>query len=69
MPPTTRAGTISSARVMGRSLMTQMSRGSPSPRSAPGQSAAICSPQYVRGMKPYSAGGCDEVRCGRSTRR
>ena len=26
-------------------------------------------PQYVRGMKPYSAGGCEDVRCGRSTRR
>jgi hypothetical protein len=26
-----------------------------------------CSAQYVCGMKPYNAGGCDDVRCGRST--
>ena len=34
--PTMRAGTMTSERVMGRSLMTQMSRGSPSPRETRG---------------------------------
>jgi hypothetical protein len=44
-PPTTRAGTMISARVIGRSESTQISSGSPSPRSAPGHSAATFGPQ------------------------
>jgi len=40
-----------SERAIGRSLRTQMSSGSPSPRSAPA-SDAIFSAQYVRGMNP-----------------
>src|ERR1044071_2745983 len=66
-PPITRAGINTSDFVIGRSLSTQMSSGSPSPFSAPGESRVTSSAQYVCGMNPYNAGGCDDVRCGRST--
>lgn len=39
-------------RVIGRSLTTQISSGSPSPPSASEVRAPIASPQNVRGMKP-----------------
>jgi hypothetical protein len=65
----TRAATRISDFVIGRSLSTQMSSGSPSPRCATGESLVTCSAQYVCGTNPYNAGGCDDVRCGRSTRR
>ncbi len=51
-PPMTRADMRISDFAIGRSLRTQMSSGSPSPRSAPGASAATFSAQYVWGMKP-----------------
>jgi hypothetical protein len=68
-PPITRARSRISDFSIGRSLTTQMSSGSPSPRSQPGASFAMREPQYVFGMKPYKAGGCEVVRWGRSTRR
>lgn len=52
---------------MGRSLITQMSSGSPSPRSAPGESFATRSSHHVRGMNPYRVGGDEAPRWGRST--
>src|SRR5688572_23804846 len=65
----TRQRTMISFLVMARSLSTQMSSGSPSPRFAPGASPRTRSSQYVRGTKPYKVGCCAEKRCGRSTRR
>ena len=50
--PITRAETRISDLSIGRSLRTQMSSGSPSPRSAPGARRATFSAQYVWGMKP-----------------
>ena len=47
---------------IGRSLITQMSSGSPSPRSDEGESIRNFSPHNVRGINPYNAGGCDDVR-------
>ena len=34
---------------------------------ATGESFVTRSAQYVCGTNPYKAGGCDDVRCGRST--
>ena len=59
--PMTLAETRTSARLMGLSVITQMSSGSPSPSSAPCESPATRAPQYVLGMNPYNVGGRDEL--------